>query len=134
MGAKRSNRTSNIYDTIVLTSDSRDMVESRLDYTSSHPNATHPDFPFRFLINENDTMQGHGKPRMYQSQANDIMASTLASMKMQMLAETVVSNSCSHFHKFLTGFHVAGCGMAKEPYSESLQSLDNPQLRMKCLF
>ena len=132
MGAKRRNQTSNIYDTIVLTSDSRDMVESRLNYTSSHPNATHPDFPFRFLINENDTMQGHGKPQKYQSRADDIMASTLAAMKMQMLAETVVSNSCSNFHKVLAGFHVSGCGMAKEPYSESLQSNDNPQLRMRC--
>ena len=132
MGAKRRNQTSNIYDTIVLTSDSRDMVEPRLNYTSTHPNATHPDFPFRFIINENDTMQGHGKPGRYRSEADEIMVSTLAAMKMQMLAETVVTNSCSNFHKVMGGFIGMGCGMAKEPYNEGLQQNENPQLRMKC--
>eukprot|EP01083_Nonionella_stella_P287678 979329_1 len=134
MGAERRNQTSNIYDTIVLTSDTKDMVKSRLNYTSTYPNATHPDFPFRFIINENDTMQGHGYPQQYRSEADEIMVSTLAAMKMQMLAETVVTNSCSNFHKLMGGFITIGCGMAKEPYEESLQQNENPQLRMKCGF
>jgi len=132
MGAKRRNQTSNIYDTIVLTSESRDMVESRLNYTSTHPNATHPEFPFRFIVNEKDVMQGHGQPRNYHSQAEEIMVSTLSVMKFQLLTETLVSNSCSNFHKLLAVFHGAGCGMSKEPYSESLTAIDNPELRMKC--
>jgi hypothetical protein len=134
MGAKRRNQTSNIYDTIVLTSDTKDMVESRLNYTSTYPNATHPDFPFRFIINANDTMQGHGKPGRYRSKGDEIMLSTLAAMKMQMLAETVVTNACSNFHKVMGGFIDIGCGMAKEPYHEFLQENENPQLRMKCGF
>lgn len=132
MGVKRRNQTSNIYDTIVLTSDSRHMIESRFNYTKTYTNATNPDFPFRFVVNEKDTMQGHGKPQRYFTEADNIMVSTVAAMKMQLLAETTVMNSCSNFHKVAAGFHISGCGMAKEPYLEWLISLDNPKLRMKC--
>ena len=164
MGVQRKNQTSRFYDTVVLTSDSREMVEARFNYTftskknshddhdlngrdsdsdsdssvvtsttnTSSPQPTHPDFPFRFLVNEQDPLQGHGKPQGYKDQADAIMISSVAAMRMQMLAQTTILNTCSNFHRLAEVFYLAGCGMAKNPYFEWLQENNNPDFHMKC--
>merc|ERR1712238_238572 len=51
MAAKRSGHTSGTYDTIVLTSESREMIEASAGYAS---NAS---WPFRIVVSANDTLQ-----------------------------------------------------------------------------
>ncbi len=131
MAAKRANATSNIYDTIVLTSDSREMMEARFNYTKNET------FPFRFVVNDEDVLQGHGNPMKYNTKfftADQVMISTMVAMKMQLLSDTLLPNSCSHFHQVMVGFYSSGCGMVREPYHEILKQNDNPSFRMKCIW
>ena len=127
--AERSAQTSSTYDTIVLTSEARDMIEARATY------ARNETWKFRFVVNANDTLQGHGKPMLYQTKnytADDVMISTLVALQMQMLPGTVVLNSCSNFHNVINSFYVSGCANVSRPYKVSLKRMDNPSLRMKC--
>ena len=143
MAAKRQNQTSNTYDTILLTSESKSIMHARFNHTNSkqlldHTNNMTMTFPFRrFVVNEEDTLQGHGSPRHYSNNtsvfsADDVMISTMIAMKMQLLPETIIPNYCSNFHKVFGGFHKLGCGMANHPYLEWLQDNDDPSMRMDC--
>jgi hypothetical protein len=73
------------------------MTEARFNYTK---NAS---FPFKFIANNDDVGQGHGKPRRY-SNKDEVMVATMAAMKMQLLPETLILNSCSNFHKLIESF------------------------------
>ena len=129
MAVKRSGQTSSTYDTIVLTSEDREMMEARANYTRNET------WRFRFVVNANDTLQGHGRPKRYQTEnftADDVMISTLVALQMQLLPGTVVLNGCSNFHKVIGSFYSSGCANVRQPYYESLKKVDNPSLRMKC--
>ncbi len=129
MTVKRGNMTSKRYDTIVLSSDSKEMTEARLNYTKNES------FPFRFVVNNEDVHQGHGKPAKYNTKlftADQVMISTMVVFKMQLLPDTLIYNSCSNFHKVIAGIYDSGCGMAQKPYPQALKENDNPSFRMKC--
>lgn len=90
--AARADTTENArYDTIVLTSEDKTMLEARFNYTSR------PDFPFRFVVNVEDVAQGHGSAGAYGERADDIMISSLTSAKLQLLSESVVRTIGSFF-------------------------------------
>jgi len=129
MGAKRYRQTLNTYDTIVLTSETREMIEARANYTRDETWRLH------FVVNANDTLQGHGEPTGYWTgnfTADDVMISTLAALQMQLLPGTLVLNACSNFHKMIDSFYSSGCANVSRPYAEWLQKNDNPLLRMQC--
>jgi len=129
MVPKRYRQTSGTYDTIVLTSETREMIEARANYTRNET------WRLRFVVNANDTFQGHGHPELYQTEnftADDVMISTLMALQMQLLPGTLVLNTCSNFHKMIDSFYSSGCANVSRPYAEWLQKNDNPLLRMQC--
>mmetsp|Transcript_26794 Transcript_26794/g.38447 ORF Transcript_26794/g.38447 Transcript_26794/m.38447 type:complete len:248 (+) Transcript_26794:3-746(+) len=122
-----------IYDTIVLTSESAMILEARKSYEG--PNTT---FPFRFIVNENDVLQGTGDPGSYHKMlalnvtADDIMFSTITSIAFQMMSKVVLGNHCSNFHRMMPGFVNRGCGAAHDGAMEWIQQSDIPEFRICC--
>ena len=124
-----SSATKIMYDTIVLSSESKHMLEARFAYSKNES------FPFRIIANDEDCAQGHGKPkRFFGGIADNVMVSTMAALKMQLIPETLVLNSCSNFHKLVGDIY----GVCRENnnggYKEYLIDNDNKKFRMKCLF
>eukprot|EP00979_Chaetoceros_neogracilis_P008305 scaffold1853_cov287-Chaetoceros_neogracile.AAC.7 len=62
-----------LYDTVVLTSESKEMMVGRFAYTDKDH------FPFRFVVNDEDVVQGNGKPRNYRGNemSDRVMLSSL---------------------------------------------------------
>ena len=120
-----------LYDTVVLTSESRVMLDAaRFNYTGKK------DFPFQFIINDKDVMQGHGSSIDFGNttayKQDDVMLSSLTSIQMQMLSESTVINSCSNFHRMIQSLLLMGCSGSKNNYMETLLQNDNPAFRMRC--
>ena len=121
-----------VHDTVILTSESKDILQSRLAYIPKNES-----FPFEFIVNEEDVGQGSGNPNSFASSQNgftpdDVMISSLVSMKMQIHSESMILNSCSNFHILIGTLVHVGC--SRTNYSETLLQNDNPEFRMKCLW
>jgi hypothetical protein len=120
-----------LYDTVVLTSESKEMMVGRFAYTEKNG------FPFRFVVNDEDVAQGSGQPgKFYENEGavtpDRVMLSSLTAVKMQMLSESTVLNGCSSFHKIMASLLKMGCGRSKNNYMEFLGKNDNPEFRMRC--
>jgi hypothetical protein len=114
----------NLYKFLVLTSDSKQMMDQRFRYNES--------FQFEFIVNSNDIGQGHGRPRSY-SNKDTVMIDTIAALKLQLMPETLIINSCSNFHRLIESFYWGcGGGGGNGGYLETLKENDNPSFRMKC--
>jgi hypothetical protein len=116
---------------IVLTSEAASVLSRRHNYTTS------PEFPFRFVWNQNDVAQGHGEPNRFNESAHGpakIMISTLVAIKMQLMAKYTVANCCSAFHRVMVDLLRAGCGAVAEPDFRCLQEVDDPQYRLCCVW
>jgi len=121
-----------LYETVILTSESKEILRSRLSYTPKNES-----FPFDFIVNEQDVGQGTGRPTSFMKGNNkflgdDVMVSSLVSLKMQLYAESLVMNTCSNFHFLIGTMTYLGCGLNQ--YSEGLKDNDNPKFRLKCGF
>jgi hypothetical protein len=114
-----------MYETILVSSDSKSLTDQRSKYV------TNASFPFRIIANDEDIGQGHGRPAFFYSNANAVMISTMVALKMHLLPETLVFNSCSNFHQLIVAFY-KGCGRAEVGYYESLLQNDNKAFRMWC--
>lgn len=120
------------YRSIVLTSETLSILQARHEYEEKE------DFPFRFIANDEDVAQGTGDPSKYQEMgainvtADDVMLSTMTSLKMQLMTESTVGNCCSNFHKVMLEFLQNGCGAAKRNHFECLQDNENPEFRVCC--
>ena len=124
--------TMRYYDSVVLTSEAKEIMESRFHYID---NGTL--FPFRFVVNDEDSLQGSGNPHNYgqkqNTTADEVMLSTLMALKMQLLPESSLLNGCSNFHKLMNGFLKTGCGMTKLGHTtQFLKDYPNPKYRLKC--
>ena len=53
---KQFGHMSRTYNTIILTSEAREMTEAHASYTQNKT------WRFRFVVNTNDTLRAHGKP------------------------------------------------------------------------
>jgi hypothetical protein len=115
----------NMYDTILLSSDSKNITQQRFNYTNNKS------FPFKIIANDEDIGQGHGIPPFYRNDADQIMISTMAALKMQLLPETLIYNGCSNFHKLIVNLY-SGCGRDVFGYFESLQDNTNKEFRVRC--
>ena len=118
---------------IILTSESKAIIDSRVEFESR----------FKFFVNENDAMQGSGRPKEYVDSKlkdagislSDIMVSTLAALNLQLHSKVTIANCCSNFHKLLGQiWKFAGCG--KEDYEDEnwrcLDKVEDPELRICC--
>ncbi|GFH56979.1 hypothetical protein CTEN210_13456 [Chaetoceros tenuissimus] len=135
--ARNSHATTNMYDTIVLTSEARDILDARFNYTKNES------FLFRFIVNEEDVTQGVGNPRHFKGidrfnetkkwGADEVLLSSLVTVKMQMLPETLVINGCSNFHRnVLWHFRRMGFTKLKNVHTETLIMNQDPKYRMTC--
>lgn len=118
---------------IILTTESKRVMEDmkRFEATSKE---TLP-FSYRFITNSHDVLQGTGFPDHYGANvtADDVMLSSVASLKLQLLAKTSVGNCCSNFHGLLFHFLRGGCGAARgNEATICLQQLEDPELRVCC--
>ncbi len=111
-------------DKIILTSEEKKVVEGRLLYPKSET------FPYEFIINNEDIGQGTGDPKHFKGAADEIMLSSLISIRMQLRSESLLLNHCSNFHKLIMDFAVHNCGVQK--YMETLVENDNPDYHLKC--
>ena len=133
-GDNSTSTNSSLYDTLVLTSEAIEMMDARFNYTERK------DFPFRIIANDEDVVQGAGRPGRYwgTSRGNldirpdTVMLSSLVAIKLQMLSESTVLNLCSSFHKMIYGMLEVGGSRSKQNYVEGLKDNDNPKFRMKC--
>ena len=118
------------YDKIVVTSETKEMIMSRLRYMPKNSS-----FPFDFLVNERDAGQGTGDPKTriwLTTGADNIMISSLISLQLQLYPESLAYNSCSNWHKVIASLFRNGCGLARDFYLESLQNNDNKEFRVGC--
>ena len=109
------------------------MMDARFNYTERK------DFPFRIIANDEDVVQGTGRPRLYWGAREGlkitpdlVMLSSLVAIKLQMLSESTVLNLCSNFHKMMLSVLQVGGSRSKQNYLEGLKDNDNPKFRMRC--
>jgi hypothetical protein len=98
----------------------------------SQRNHTTANFPFRFVVNEEDVQQGGGWPAKYGDKANSVMVSTFVALKMQLLSKHFVANCCSRFHEVMMDLIRNGCGASSSPTIHCMQELDDEQFQLCC--
>lgn len=131
---EETNTTANDkYRNIVLTSESLPILDSRKQYEPYDPS----NFPYDFIVNTQEIGQGTGNPMEFDMEADDIMLSSLISLKMQLYPELVILNFCSNFHRMINEFRQMGCAA---DFSLSSDAIDeylmkdhpNPTYRICC--
>jgi len=124
---KITNSSINMYNTIVLSSDSKSILNARFNYTKNET------FPYNIIANDDDVGQSDGKPRkhMYRGITDQVMIATLASFKMQLMPETLILNTCSNSHRMMQMFYM-GCGRNEVGYMAYQKDNDNKMLRVLC--
>lgn len=124
-----NNATTQNVASLVLTSESGSMMRARYKYNDLN------EFPFRFVVNADDTTQGTGIPRKYRGKnkgAHEVMLSTMAALKLQLMPKYSVANCCSNFHQMILDLLRAGCGAVRNPVFQCLQEADDPQFHVCC--
>jgi hypothetical protein len=86
------------------------------------------------IINPNDVLQGHGRPKWYEGNADAIMISSLSVLKLQLQANVMLLNGCSNFHLLLLEMMKAGCGADPNYFQEleTLNEIQDPKYRICC--
>lgn len=111
---------------IILTTEDPKILDARQAYLANES------FPFRFIINDKDILQGSGAPKSFKHRADSIMLASIVSIKLQLQAKYVVGNCCSNFHTMLFDFVNAGCGAVPESRAMCLQEHPDPQFHICC--
>jgi hypothetical protein len=122
-----NNGTKILQDKVLSTSESSQVLKALFDYPKNDT------FPFDFIVNEKDVGQGSGNPRSFNKsnfKADDVMMTSLVTLKMQLFPDSLVVNYCSYFHNLIGAFVSMGCGYTN--YIEGLSQNDNPELRVGC--
>ena len=132
--------TSQLKASIIVTSESPQIISEQKQYENQGLGSNFPT-TFRFINNQYDHAQGTGNPSRMRYHLDslqqtvsmdDIMLSSVSSLKLQMLARYSVGNCCSNFHLLLFDFLSDGCGAAMYQNSECLQDMPDPQYRLCC--
>jgi hypothetical protein len=90
------------------------------------------DFPFEFLTNDQDVLQGSGAPKNYNDKADQVMLTTIVAMKMQLHGRVVYGNCCSNFHLMLFDMLREGCGAHSSPILSCLQEHPDRRFNICC--
>jgi hypothetical protein len=101
-------------------------------FNSTKAYQTRDDFPFEFLTNDQDVLQGSGAPRDYKDQADSVMLMTIVALKMQLHGRVVYGNCCSNFHLMLFDMLREGCGAHKSPILSCLQEHPDRRFNICC--
>jgi hypothetical protein len=114
---------------LLFTTESTDMVQEQINFSSSHP-----DFPFRVASNVHDVLPGTGfMPDAAASVSRDAsLLSSMTSLQFQMLARVTLGNCCSNHHNLLADFLAVGCGAASANEFHCSLDLNDPNLWMCC--
>lgn len=111
---------------IFLTTEDKIVMTSRLDYERNES------FPFRFIVNKNDVLQGSGEPTSFKGRADSIMLASIVSMKLQLQSKFLVVNCCSNFHLIMFDLFLEGCGAVPDSQPMCLQEHPDPQFHICC--
>ena len=96
--------TNNTRPKLIMTTEDPQVFNNSLAYQR---NAS---FPFEFLVNENDNMQGFGYPRHFRGEGESTIVSSLTALKFHFNAGRVYLNCCSNFHAVLNRLLQGQCG------------------------
>ena len=128
---------------IILTSESLDVHQAQQNYqgtnsfTLSKPQseAVHV-VPYDFITNDFDLIQNSGDPKAIDGgnvTKEDVLLSTLGSLKMQLHSHYMVGNCCSNHHLMLVDLLKAGCGKYRhDDVSRCMQDHEDPKFRLCC--
>ena len=142
-GDSTSRSGSNVLGNVIVTSESAGVVRDKKAFESNKALVQSVPFLPRFIMNEEDVLQGTGLPRNFHIRSNqsgtpysadDIMLSTVTSLKIQLIAKYTVGNCCSNFHLLLFDFLRDGCGAAAENINQCLQENENAEFRVCCMW
>mmetsp|Transcript_5138 Transcript_5138/g.8437 ORF Transcript_5138/g.8437 Transcript_5138/m.8437 type:complete len:742 (+) Transcript_5138:42-2267(+) len=111
---------------LFLTTEDKTILEARKAY------ARNDSFPYRFIVNQKDVLQGSGKPKSYKDRADAIMLSSIVSMKLQLQSKFVVGNCCSNFHLMIFDMVREGCGAVRDSQAMCLQEHPDPEFHICC--
>jgi hypothetical protein len=125
---------------VILTSESPDILKAQEDFKAR--NSTHfpltqgngSSVPFEFITNKFDLLQNSGNPTEMEDFINkeDIILSSLASLKLQFHAKYTIGNCCSNHHLLLLDFLQEGCGASDHHAAGCMQDHENPKFRLCC--
>mmetsp|Transcript_61151 Transcript_61151/g.149700 ORF Transcript_61151/g.149700 Transcript_61151/m.149700 type:complete len:637 (+) Transcript_61151:166-2076(+) len=73
---------------------------SDIDYNNITSSNSSP-FPYRFLLNSDDNLQGSGNPRKFRHDGHNTIVSSLVAIVLQLHASKVYGNCCSNWHKVI---------------------------------
>ena len=130
----------NLTVSIVLTSESQGVLRDKESFEKNASLRESVPFIYRFITNDHDVMQSTGLPKDFMkkttdgSTREDIMLSTISSLKAQLMAKYSVGNCCSNFHLLLFDFLQDGCGAAKDNIANCLQDNEDPEFRICCMW
>jgi hypothetical protein len=102
---------SNIRPKLIMTTEDPKVFNDSLVY--QHNNS----FPFEFLVNDNDNMQGSGYPKEFSRQAEMTIVSSLMALKFHFNAGQVYLNCCSNFHLVLNYLLQSQCGARRHGHN-----------------
>ena len=132
----RSKENSTLHTNIILTSESPDIFKAQRSFQEKNNiNRTDISFPFKFVTNAFDILQGTGHPgKMARNESKeDILVSSLSSFKLQFYAKYNVGNCCSNFHLLLFDFLKEGCGASDSDHvPECMQDHEDKRFRVCC--
>lgn len=127
--------------TIVFTTESKAVAQDQTEFANNLTLQKTLPFAFGFVTNSYDVQQGTGfikdikrQTIKQQVSAEDVMLSTLSSLKLQLLAPMTMGNCCSNFHNLLNDLLTNGCGAATENSFHCLQEHEDMQFRVCCLW
>jgi hypothetical protein len=124
--------------TIIFTTESTSVVQDQITFVT---NATWREkYPYqpRFITNAQDVTPDTGfvseatRDKSRNITANNALLSSIASLKLQMLARVTVGNCCSNFHALLSDFYAQGCGGARTNDFWCSQENDDISLMVCC--
>jgi hypothetical protein len=124
--------------TIIFTTESSDTVREQQKFVNDTELQSRYPYHFNFLTNDldnrPDTGSMKGSQRLFQGEKNadNILLSSIATMKFQMLARVSVGNCCSNFHILLSDFLTSGCGYAYKNDFVCMQDTDDISLMVCC--
>lgn len=124
LNMKQASKYLKINASMIMTTEDPNIFRQRIPYSRNSS------FPLNFIVNEKDTMQGSGSARTIVGHADEVMISSLISLKMQQYGSIVFGNCCSNFHRLMFEFLQQGCGLALKPKLQCLQ--DTPGYEVCC--
>jgi hypothetical protein len=130
---------------IVLTTESDSVMQEKDEFMKNKTLVNKVPFKFDFITNDFDIRQDSGNPQynipehnldvvLEENNADEVMLSMISSLQIQLLARYSIGNCCSNFHRILFELLDGGCGAAYQSGPECLQTNEDPEFRICCVW